>query len=82
MEEAESQLNADVIFVLGDPIHYARRYSTPHNVHPPVKTKAPLACWFARELTSGALKGIGESTSSVTGPYASPRMWGHPSEQV
>lgn len=82
MEEAEKQLNADIIFVMGDPIHYGNRYNTPHNVLPPVKTLAPLECWFAKALTPGALDGVGESTSSVTGPYASELMWGHPSEQV
>jgi putative acetyltransferase len=82
MEKAEQQLDADVIFVMGEPFHYANRYSTPHNVLPPVKTQAPLECWFARELTPGALDGVGPSTSSVTGPYAAPLMWGHPSEQV
>ncbi|EDK25814.1 hypothetical protein VSWAT3_27190 [Vibrionales bacterium SWAT-3] len=82
MEEAEKQLNADVIFVMGDPIHYGNRYNTPHNVLPPVKTLAPLECWFAKALTPGALDNVGESTSSITGPYASELMWGHPSEQV
>ncbi|MFA0086717.1 GNAT family N-acetyltransferase [Vibrio sp. 10N.261.51.F12] len=82
MEEAEKQLNADVIFVLGDPCHYGNRYNTSHKVLPPVKTLAPLDCWFARELTPGALDGIGESKSKLSGPYAEPRMWGHPSEQV
>ncbi|MUJ20731.1 GNAT family N-acetyltransferase [Aliivibrio fischeri] len=82
MEQAEIELNADVIFVMGEPFHYGNRYNTPHNVLPPVKTLAPLECWFARELTSGALDGVGKSTSSVQGPYASPLMWGHPNEQV
>lgn len=82
MEEAESQLDADVIFVMGEPHHYGNRYNTPHKVRPPVKTMAPLECWFARELTPGALDNVGESTSSITGPYAAPLMWGHPSEQV
>ncbi|XGB68072.1 hypothetical protein L0992_05135 [Vibrio pomeroyi] len=82
MEEAEKQLDADVIFVMGEPFHYGNRYNTPHNVLPPVRTLAPLECWFAKALTPGALDGVGESTSSVTGPYASELMWGHPSEQV
>jgi len=82
MQEAEKQLQADVIFVLGDPSHYANRYDTAHNVLPPVATLAPLECWFARALTPGALDNIGESTSSITGPYASSLMWSHPSEQV
>jgi len=68
--------------VMGDPSHYAKRYNTQHKVLPPVATLAPLDCWFARELTPDALTGIGESTSSITGPYATPTMWSHPSEQV
>jgi putative acetyltransferase len=82
MEEAEKQLDADVIFVMGDPKHYANRYNTPHKVLLPVKSEAPLECWFARELTLGALDGIGESASTLTGPFAEPIMWSHPSEQV
>ncbi|MEZ8720053.1 GNAT family N-acetyltransferase [Vibrio pomeroyi] len=82
MEEAEKQLDADVIFVMGEPFHYGNRYNTPHNVLPPVRTLAPLECWFAKALTPGALDGVGESTSSVTGPYASELMWSHPNEQV
>lgn len=82
MEEAETQLSADVIFVLGDPRHYSRRYNTPHKVQFPVQTEAPEECWFARELTSGALDGVDESTSSLTGPFADPIMWKEPSEQV
>lgn len=82
MDEAEKQLGADVIFVLGDPMHYANRYNTPHKVCFPVETDAPLDCWFARELTPGALERLGESTSSITGPFADPIMWKEPSEQV
>lgn len=82
MEQAESELEADVIFVMGEPFHYGNRYNTPHNVLPPVKTLAPLECWFAKELTPGALDGVGHSTSSIEGPYAQPLMWGHPNEQV
>jgi len=82
MEEAEKQLDADVIFVMGDPCHYGKRYNTPHNILPPVPTLAPLECWFARELTPDALTDVGESTSSMIGPYATPTMWSHPSEQV
>jgi len=82
MEQAEQQLDADVIFVMGEPHHYANRYSTPHQVLPPVSTQAPLECWFARALTPGALDGIGESTSSISGPYAEPQMWAHPNDQV
>ncbi|MCZ8486029.1 GNAT family N-acetyltransferase [Vibrio lentus] len=76
MEEAEKQLDSDVIFVMGEPFHYGNRYNTPHNVLPPVRTLAPLECWFAKALTPGALDGVGESASSVTGPYASELMWG------
>ncbi|MDA0149004.1 GNAT family N-acetyltransferase [Vibrio sp. LaRot3] len=82
MEQAERELDADVIFVMGEPFHYGNRYNTPHNVLPPVVTQAPLECWFARELTEGAMSEVGHSTSSITGPYSTPLMWGHPSEQV
>jgi putative acetyltransferase len=82
MEEAEKQLDADVIFVMGDPRHYGNRYNTPHNVLPPVATLAPLECWFARELTPNALTGVGKSTSSIEGPYANPVMWAHPDELI
>ncbi len=85
MEEAEKQLDADVIFVMGEPHHYARRYNTPHKVLPPCETKAPQECWFARALTADALETldeIGESTSTIKGPYAQPLMWQHPNEQV
>ncbi|EKM13815.1 MULTISPECIES: GNAT family N-acetyltransferase [Vibrio] len=82
MEEAEKQLNADVIFVMGDPMHYANRYNTTHSVLLPVPSNAPLDCWFARELTPGALTGVGESTSSIKGPFSDPLMWSHPDEQV
>ncbi|MDG3088550.1 hypothetical protein P7F88_21770 [Vibrio hannami] len=61
MVQAKKELDADVIFVMGEPFHYGNRYNTPHNVLL-VKTLVPLECWFARELTSGALDGIGEST--------------------
>ena len=82
MEEAERQLDADVIFVMGALHHYANRYNTPHKVLPPMSTQAPLDCWFARALTPGALDGLGESTSSITGPFADPIMWANPSELV
>lgn len=82
MEAAEKQLSADVIFVMGAPHHYANRYNTPHRVLPPVETQAPLDCWFARELTPGALDGVGESTSSITGPFAGRVMWANPSDLV
>lgn len=82
MQAAEAQLDADVIFVLGDIQHYGKRYNTPHQVLPPVATLAPLECWFAKALTTGALDNVGESTSTITGPYADPLIWSHPSEQV
>lgn len=82
MEEAEKHLEADAIFVLGDPKHYARRYNSTHQVALPVESGAPLECWFARELTPGALNEAGKSFSSITGPFASPVMWMDPSEQV
>ncbi|GGI88126.1 acetyltransferase [Shewanella hanedai] len=82
MEEAEKQLDADVIFVMGETYHYGNRYNTPHKIQLPVKTLAPLENWFARELTQGALNGVGTSTSNITGPYAEPLIWKHPSEQV
>ena len=28
------------------------------------------------------LDGVGESTSSIIGPYSEPLIWSHPSEQV
>ncbi len=86
MEEAEKQLQADAIFVLGDPMHYARRYDTPHEVSFPIPTNAPLDCWFARELTQsggqGILAKVGKTPSSISGPFANPIMWKEPSEQV
>ncbi len=85
MEEAEKQLDADIIFVMGAPQHYARRYNTAHNVLPPCETKAPKECWFARALTSDALDtlaDIGESSSTIKGPLAQPLMWQHPNDQV
>lgn len=82
MDTAEKELDVDVIFIMGEIHHYAKRYNTPHQVLPPVRTLAPLENWFARELTLGALGDVSESTSSVAGPYAESNMWGHPSEQV
>ncbi|MBY3788834.1 GNAT family N-acetyltransferase [Photobacterium carnosum] len=82
MEEAEQQLKPDVVFIMGEFHHYGKRYNTPHKVGLPVKSLAPLENWFALALTEGALDGIEESTSSITGPYAEPRIWTHPSEQV
>lgn len=80
MEEAEKQLDADVIFVMGAPHHYANRYNTSHNVLPPVGGSDNIECWFARELTPGALDNVGESTSSIAGPFADPIMWSDPNE--
>ena len=82
MEQAEKELDADVVFVMGEPHHYGRRYSTSHKVKPPVETKAPMECWFARELRKGAMDGVGESTSSISGPDSNPLMWAHPNDQV
>lgn len=82
MDEAEKELNADVIFVLGDPKHYARRYDSAHNVKLPVESNAPVECWFAREFTPGVLRKIGKSESTINGPFAAPVMWREPSEQV
>jgi putative acetyltransferase len=82
MEKAEKQLGADAIFVLGDPKHYARRYDTAHKISLPVESNAPLECWFAREMKPDALSGIGISSSTISGPFASPVMWKEPSEQV
>lgn len=82
MEEAEKQLAPDVVFIMGEVHHYAKRYNTPHKVELPVESLAPLENWFALALTEGALDGVGESTSSITGPYSEPQIWSHPSEQV
>ncbi len=82
MEEAERQLQADAIFVLGDPMHYARRYNTPHEVLFPVLTNAPLNCWFARELTKGILAQVGQTPSAISGPLANPTLWQEPDEQM
>ncbi|MEZ8143260.1 GNAT family N-acetyltransferase [Enterovibrio norvegicus FF-33] len=82
MEKAEQELKPDVVFIMGEVHHYARRYNTPHKVGLPVETLAPLENWFALELTNGALDGVGESTSSMTGPYTAPHIWAHPSEQA
>lgn len=81
MDIAEKELKADVIFIAGEKHHYAKRYNTPHKIGLPAKSEMPLENWFARELTPGCLDGIGASTSSITGPYAKPHVWDHPSEQ-
>ncbi|WP_059020431.1 GNAT family N-acetyltransferase [Vibrio coralliirubri] len=82
MEEAEKQLKPDVVFIMGEIHHYAKRYNTPHKVGLPVESLAPLENWFALALNEGALDGVGASTSSMTGPYTEPHIWSHPSEQV
>lgn len=82
MEDAEKQLEAVAIFVLGDPKHYTNRYNTPHEVQFPVETNAPRECWFARQTTPGTLDGVGESASNITGPFTDPIMWKDPGEQV
>ena len=80
MEIAEEELKPDVVFIAGEKHHYGRRYNTPHKIGIPAESEMPLENWFARELTSGCLDGI-VSTSSITGPYADPFVWDHPSEQ-
>ena len=80
MDIAEKELKADVIFIAGEKHHYAKRYNTPHKIGLPVKSEMPLENWFARELTLGCLDGI-ESSTSMTGPYATTQQWSHPSEQ-
>ncbi|WP_298445498.1 hypothetical protein [uncultured Ferrimonas sp.] len=47
-----------------------------------MKTETPLECWFARNLIPGALDGVDESTSAITGPYSTPRIWVQPSDPV
>ncbi len=80
MEEAEKQLNADAIFVAGEPFHYGRRYNTPHKIEFPVKTMAPIECWFAKAITPGCLDGI-VSSSTIRGPYSTEQIWQHPNDQ-
>ena len=70
-----------MIFVMGEIHHYGNRYNTPHKVQPPVETLAPVECWFALALTKGALDDVGESTSTIIGPYAEPHIWCHPNDQ-
>lgn len=82
MEQAESELDADVIFVLGDPKHYARRFNAKHSVALPVGTGESPDFWFARELTPGALDGVGKSSSSIKGVFANPIMWSNPDDQI
>ena len=80
MDIAEKELNPDVIFVAGEAHHYARRYNTRHKIGIPVVSKMPLENWFARALTPNCLDGI-ESSTTISGPYANPKQWSHPSEQ-
>ncbi len=82
MEQAESELDADVIFVLGDPKHYARRFNAQHNVALPIGSDESPDFWFARELTTDALDGIGQSSSTIKGVFADPIMWSHPDAQI
>ncbi|GEA52212.1 acetyltransferase [Vibrio inusitatus NBRC 102082] len=82
MERAEQELKPDVVFIMGEFHHYGKRYNTPHKVGLPVESLAPLENWFALALTEGALDDVGQSTSSMTGPYTEPLIWRHPSEQV
>lgn len=81
MDIAEKELKADAIFVAGEKHHYGRRYNTPHKIGLPVKSEMPLDNWFAKEFTKGCLTSI-ESKTSITGPFANPIQWSHPSEQV
>lgn len=76
IEEAEKRLDADAIFVMGEPHHYGRRYDARHKIGIPVKSEVPLDVWFAKELTKGCLDGI-VSSSSITGPYSAELMWDH-----
>jgi len=82
MEQAESELGADVVFVLGDPKHYARRFNAKHSVALPVGSGETPEFWFAREITPGALNGIGKSSSSIKGVFANPLMWSNPEDQI
>lgn len=80
MDIAEKELRPDVVFIAGEKHHYARRYNTQHNIGLPVESQMPLDNWFAKSLTEGCLDGI-KSKTSITGPYANPVQWSHPSEQ-
>jgi len=76
MERAERELQADVIFVMGHPKHYQRRYGMTHQVATPMPSDKPEH-WFAREMTPGVLDGV-VSSSTIEGPYADPDMWFEP----
>ena len=80
MDIAENELKPDAVFIAGEKQHYGKRYNTAHKIGLPVKSEMPLENWFARELTPGCLDGI-ESSTSITGPYAVPNVWRHPSQQ-
>lgn len=82
MEQAEQELDADVIFVMGEIFHYGRRYNTPHQVRPPVDTGVPMENWFALALTKGCLDKVGHSTSTITGAYSNELVWSHPDVQA
>ena len=73
MHRAEEALDADAIFVLGNPLHYARRFSTPHQVSPPQPTDN-AACWFARALKPGVLDDL-KSASQIEGALNNPALW-------
>ena len=49
MDKAENELDADVIFVMGHPKHYSRRYNTAHKVETPLPSDKSEH-WFAKEL--------------------------------
>lgn len=80
MDIAEEELKPDVVFIAGEKHHYARRYNTPHKIGLPVESEMPLENWFAKEFKEGLLEGL-EGNTSITGPYANPKQWSHPSEQ-
>ena len=76
MDKAENELDADVIFVMGHPKHYSRRYNTAHKVETPLPTDKSEH-WFAKELVPGILSGV-VSSSSLEGPYSDPSQWFEP----
>lgn len=73
MNRAEEALDADAIFVLGNPLHYARRFPTPHQVTTPQPTEHG-DCWFARALKPDVLKGVC-SGSRLEGALNNPELW-------
>jgi len=80
MQIAEKELKPDVVFIAGEKHHYGRRYNTPHKIGLPVESEMPLDNWFAKALSEDCLNDI-ESKTTITGPYANPKQWSHPSEQ-